>query len=97
MKALLRSSRKYTVLLGGRSIDKAQNAARQVASEAVSQDAVFPFQIDVEDDFSIEKAAETIASQFPRIDVVVNNAGMLHSSSLDFTALTEFLAFRSQL
>lgn len=75
VKALLRSERKYRILLGGRDLAKAQAAAQEAASSTTSQSVVEPFQIDVEDDASILSAYEGIASKYLRIDCLINNAG----------------------
>ena len=76
VKSLLQSSQAYTVLLGGRSIEKADQAARDVQAD-VPQTAstVQTIQIDVEDDESISKAFDRIAAEYGRVDVLINNAG----------------------
>ena len=57
VKALIRSSKMYTILLGGRSIEKAESAVRQLREEySTSNSIVVPIQVDIEDDDSIQKA-----------------------------------------
>ena len=75
VKALLGSDRLYHVLLAGRDIKKAEDAAKSSASEVVSKSTVEAVQIDVEDDESISKAYEQVSSKQPRIDALINNAG----------------------
>ncbi|KAJ5750858.1 hypothetical protein N7533_007886 [Penicillium manginii] len=76
VKALFRSSKAYTILLGGRSIENAEAAAYQVREEYPNSSAIaVPIQIDIEDDESIEKACDYIRSHYARVDVLINNAG----------------------
>ncbi|KIW07543.1 uncharacterized protein PV09_01502 [Verruconis gallopava] len=61
VKSLCRSSRPYTILLGGRNIQKAIAAVEETTQEySESQSTVEPIQIDVESDASIEQAFETV-------------------------------------
>lgn len=76
VKALFQSPKAYTILLGGRSIEKAEKAARQVQEKFPGSRAVaVPVQVDLEDDESIQKSCDYIASQYERVDVLINNAG----------------------
>lgn len=75
VKALLRSEQSYDILLGGRDIEKAQQAAKAVSSEAPPHSSVAAFQVDVESDDSIEAAYAEIAKQHAHVDCLVNNAG----------------------
>lgn len=76
VKALFRSSKAYTVLLGGRSIENAENTACQVREEYPDSSAIaVPIQVDIEDDESIRKACDYIRSHYARVDVLINNAG----------------------
>ena len=78
VKSLLRSSKLYTILLGGRDLNKAKAAAQEAKKEyADSQSQVVPVQIDLEDDSSIHALKERVEKEFGRIDVLVNNAGKL--------------------
>jgi NAD(P)-dependent dehydrogenase (short-subunit alcohol dehydrogenase family) len=76
VKALLGSERKYHILLGGRVLDKAMVASEKVLAQSTSGSSVEPFLVDVESDESISKAYKNLASRYPRIDCLVNNAGM---------------------
>lgn len=76
IKALCRSSKPYTILLGGRSIQKAEDAVQLANSEFPNtQSSLAPIQVDIEEDDSISKAFEDISSTYRRVDVLINNAG----------------------
>lgn len=76
VKALLRSSRAYTILLGGRSVNKANAAAEEVQAEfPQSPSVVKTIQVDIEDDDSISKAFDQVCNEYGRVDVLINNAG----------------------
>jgi NAD(P)-dependent dehydrogenase (short-subunit alcohol dehydrogenase family) len=75
--SLLRSSTPYTILLGGRSRDKAHAAVQLLQAEFPNTATVVtPVQVDIEDDDSIENAFNYVADQYGRVDVLINNAGM---------------------
>ena len=59
-----------TVLLGSRNFERGQAAALEVGPGAI------PIQIDVTDQASITAAAERIRTEFGRLDLLVNNAGI---------------------
>jgi NAD(P)-dependent dehydrogenase (short-subunit alcohol dehydrogenase family) len=76
VKALCQSNSTYTILLGGRSIDKAEAAvaeARPLRTAASTQ--LQAVQIDIEDDTSIAKLFTEIEQKYGRLDVLINNAG----------------------
>lgn len=76
VKALCQSSKAYTILLGGRSLEKANAAAKQAQTEFRTTPSVLAaIQVDIEDDKSISQAFEHVASQYGRLDVLINNAG----------------------
>lgn len=76
VKSLCRSSETYTILLGGRSIDRATTAAKATQEEfPKTSSTIEPIQIDIEDDKSISDAFETVSNRYGRLDVLVNNAG----------------------
>jgi NAD(P)-dependent dehydrogenase (short-subunit alcohol dehydrogenase family) len=76
IRALYSSSKTYNILLGGRSITKAEDAARAVSQEFTnSSSKISPIQVDIEDDDSIEKAFREVKSRFGRLDALINNAG----------------------
>lgn len=76
VRSLLSSDRASTILLGGRSIGKA-NEARDaaVAEQPGSKSSIDVVQIDIEDDSSIQALCKTVESKYGKLDVLVNNAG----------------------
>jgi len=59
-----------TVLLGARDLARGEAAAREIGPGAI------PIQIDVTDLASIAAAASRIGTEFGRLDLLVNNAGI---------------------
>jgi NAD(P)-dependent dehydrogenase (short-subunit alcohol dehydrogenase family) len=81
VKALWRSSKAYTILLGGRSLDKAKNAVEGVVSlKSDSKSTCSAVQIDIEDDASIEQLTSHIEKSYGKLDVLINNAGKVPPS-----------------
>jgi NAD(P)-dependent dehydrogenase (short-subunit alcohol dehydrogenase family) len=68
------AQRGLTVLLGSRDVDRGAKAAAELATAGVT---VRPVRIDVTDDTSVQRAAGFIDREYGRLDVLVNNAGML--------------------
>ena len=80
VKALLQSKLPYHVLLGSRSLDKAELAIGTLHNECPdSISTVEAVQCDLTSDESIEKAFEQIRANQGHIDVLINNAGMYRS------------------
>ncbi|KAE8444372.1 hypothetical protein EG329_000572 [Mollisiaceae sp. DMI_Dod_QoI] len=78
IRALCQSSKPYTILLGGRSLEKAEDAARKARTEfPKSPSVVKTVQIDIEDDDSISRLFEHLSSHYDRLDTLINNAGAL--------------------
>lgn len=76
VRSLCQSSKAYTILLGGRSLEKARAAVESVRAEfPQSASTVQAIQIDIEDDDSISKAHEQVEQQHGRLDILINNAG----------------------
>ncbi len=59
-----------TVLIGSRDLEKGEAAAQSIGADAKA------IQLDVTDRESIATAAERIKSEFGRLDVLMNNAGV---------------------
>ena len=80
IRALCGSDEAYNILLGGRSLPKAQQAVASAIAEFSSlRSKLSPIQVDIEDDNSIQKAFEEVESKFGRLDVLINNAGMVRT------------------
>lgn len=76
VKALYASPQPHTILMGSRSLEKAENSISKLKAEVLeSESEVVPIQIDIEDDASIEKAFREVESKYGRLDTLVNNAG----------------------
>ena len=73
VKALSNSSVGYTILLGGRNLQKAAAAAEGLKN-------VTPIQIDIEKDESIKAAFKHVSEKYGRLDILINNAGSSHST-----------------
>ena len=83
VKALCSSDKVYEVLVGGRSLEKAKQAASAAEQEFPStRSRVQALQVDIESDESIQHAFDEVATNFGRLDVLVNNAGMDHPNEL---------------
>lgn len=72
-----------TVLLGSRNLEKGEAAARSIGTGAIA------IQIDVTDAASIAAAAERIRTEFGRLDLLVNNAGISNNRPAKVT-MAEF-------
>lgn len=76
VKALYASPQEHTILMGSRSLDKANNAIAQLKSEIPeSKSEIVPLQIDIEDDNSIQSAYKEVEGKWGKVDALVNNAG----------------------
>lgn len=79
VKSLLQSSKPYTILLGGRSLDKANTAAENARKDfPETPSTIKTIQIDIEDDASIAAALEKVTSEYGYVDVLINNGGKLY-------------------
>lgn len=65
----------FTVLVGSRNLDHGKQAAKTIGPHAHA------IQLDVTDPHSIKAAAARIRSEFGRLDVLVNNAGISHAGN----------------
>jgi NAD(P)-dependent dehydrogenase (short-subunit alcohol dehydrogenase family) len=70
------SARGYRVLVSARTLEKAQSGARQVSGN------VHPLVIDVTQPESISVAHAEALERFGRVDVLVNNAGVLLNENM---------------
>jgi FlaA1/EpsC-like NDP-sugar epimerase len=77
VKALLESQKPYHVLMGSRSVEKAQTAIENLKAEVPeTSNTVEMLQVDLTSDESIEKAFEEVKGKHGYLDVLINNAGM---------------------
>lgn len=82
IRALYGSNKEYSILLAGRSVIKAQQAVRSAEEEyPSSRSKLWPIQVDIEDDESIQRAFDDVKAKFGRLDVLVNNAGLYQNWS----------------
>ena len=65
------------VLMLCRNLDKAATAARKLRQVAAQDDAVTIIQMDLASLNSIQDAAKTVLQEAPRIDALINNAGIM--------------------
>lgn len=76
VKALLQSDKAYHVVLGSRSLDKANLAIESLHKECPeSSSTVEAVQVDLTSDESIQKAFEQVKASPGHVDVLINNAG----------------------
>ncbi len=66
----------FTVLVGSRNFENGEAAAKSIEGDAHA------LQLDVTDQASIAAAAERIRTEFGRLDVLVNNAGISHAGKM---------------
>jgi NAD(P)-dependent dehydrogenase (short-subunit alcohol dehydrogenase family) len=76
IRALCGSEEAYSILLGGRSLVKAQQAVKDAREEFPdSPSRLTPIQVDIESDDSIQNGFEEVKAKHGRLDALVNNAG----------------------
>ncbi|MGH7121470.1 MAG: SDR family oxidoreductase [Acetobacteraceae bacterium] len=63
----------FIALVGSRNLERGETAARSIGADARA------IQLDVTNETSISGAAQRIRSEFGRLDVLVNNAGISHA------------------
>ncbi|KAF2731668.1 NAD(P)-binding protein [Polyplosphaeria fusca] len=79
VKALMQSEKPYTILMGSRKLENADNAIKQLSSEVPNtRSDVTPIQIDIVDDDSIDKCFKAVEQKYGKLDVLINNAGAAH-------------------
>jgi NAD(P)-dependent dehydrogenase (short-subunit alcohol dehydrogenase family) len=79
----LSATNSYHILMGSRDLSKAEKAIETLADDASANakpENVDPIQIDMESDESIEKAARTVEEKHGRLDILMINAGVSHTS-----------------
>ena len=82
VKALYASSQPHTILMGSRSLEKAEASIAKLKSEVPeSKNEILALQVDIEDDQSIEKAFGEVQGKWGKLDGLVNNAGTYISTT----------------
>ncbi|KAK2668982.1 Short-chain dehydrogenase/reductase SDR [Fusarium oxysporum f. sp. vasinfectum] len=71
----LAASGKYHVLVGARSLSKAEAAIRELQAEGIDKINLTPIVLDVIDDSSVTAAVMAVSTQFGHLDILINNAG----------------------
>jgi NAD(P)-dependent dehydrogenase (short-subunit alcohol dehydrogenase family) len=71
------AKRGMRVVLGSRDIEKGEAAAQSLSVESGT---VFPRQLDVTDQLSIDRLLRDVTADFGQLDVLVNNAGILYDT-----------------
>jgi NAD(P)-dependent dehydrogenase (short-subunit alcohol dehydrogenase family) len=86
------AANEFIVLLGARNPQRGESAANKLRAEG----EVYFVQIDVTDERSIAAAAEIVSKQWGKVDVLVNNAGIIlelsakiRPAALELTMLKE--------
>jgi len=69
----------HTVLVGSRSFERGEAAAREIGPDAIA------VQLDVTDAASIAAATERIRTEIGRLDLLVNNAGISNTTKGDMS------------
>ncbi|KAF4839321.1 Short-chain dehydrogenase/reductase tropE [Colletotrichum siamense] len=81
--ALYASPWPYQIIIGCRTVVKGENAiASLIGQTSESNSHLSTVQLDISEDSSIETAVQDIKSRFGRLDVLVNNAGVLHDADI---------------
>lgn len=84
IKALCKSENAYTIVLCGRTLEKAQDAVKQMQSEfPETRSELLAMAVDIENDESIKKCFEDYSSRFDHLDILINNAGSAFDTQID--------------
>lgn len=76
----------WQVVVAARNFEAAEEVCSRIGMNA------FPVQLDVNDEASVKAAAKTITEKLGKLDVLVNNAGIIGNTSLSGFNLTEIEA-----
>ena len=91
----LASTNNYRVLIGSRSLAKAEDAIRQLRAEAANKidgSTLVPVVLDVANDDSIAAAAKSISDKFGSLDILINNAGIATSPDTNVSLRDDYHA-----
>ena len=75
VKALLKSAAPCEIILACRSLDKANDAIASLDKSQTEGSKVWPVQLDVTSDESIDKAYGVVSGKVDHVDTLINNAG----------------------
>lgn len=83
--ALAQESHDFEILLGSRSVEKGKKVLDDLLSSPASslKGGVSLLQIDVTDQKSISAAKDDVETKFGRLDVLINNAGIIVTRQTD--------------
>ena len=76
-----------TVLCAGRTVKELEATARSIAKKGGKAHVV---PLDITDEAAVREQVETIVRKHRRIDVLVNNAGVIHRENIVDTATADF-------
>lgn len=79
----------WQVIVAARNFEAARNTADELGHDA------FPVHLDVTDEASVERAAETVTEKFGQLDVLVNNAAIMGNApmrSFDMSELEQAMS-----
>ncbi len=82
-----------TVLCAGRTVKELEATARSIAKKGGKAHVV---PLDITDEAAVREQVETIVRKHRRIDVLVNNAGVIHRENIVDTATADFSWWRAR-
>ncbi|KAK2728970.1 short-chain dehydrogenase [Colletotrichum kahawae] len=83
VKALYTSPLSYQIIIGCRTVAKGKSAIASLTHQAPESTSHLSIvQLDISQDSSIKNAVQDIESRFGHLDVLVNNAGVLHDADI---------------
>ncbi|KAF9890000.1 hypothetical protein FE257_006680 [Aspergillus nanangensis] len=91
-EVLAAESPNYHVILASRSLSNGKAALQAIEAACIVKGSLSVIQLDVTDRASIEAAAKQIDQQFGRLDVLINNAGIVSRNSSLKIAIEETFA-----
>ncbi|KAL9089067.1 MAG: hypothetical protein Q9165_005880 [Trypethelium subeluteriae] len=92
---IVRNSPTYHVIIGSRDRTRGESAVTALCDLAGTGDSVSTVELDVTNDTSVATAASQIEMEHGRLDVLVNNAGIVSKQSTARDALRETLAINT--